>query len=209
MALGSWRLTSCVPVVDESPHPNEAPGHYVIRLAEAKARAARAAAQPSQVIVAADTVVVDDGLLLGKPCGAKEAIRMLRRLRGHVHQVYSGLALLQVSSGRLLSDVCASDVSMRNYSDEEIETYVLSGDPLDKAGAYAIQHPTFQPVVNLKGCRASVMGLPLCHLARLFARLGLAADGDLPRRCQNHLNYSCPIWHSILGAARAVMRGEQ
>ena len=74
---------------------------------------------------------------------------MLTQLRGHTHQVYTGVALLRLSDGLLLRDLCVTDVPMRDYSDEEINAYVQTGDPLDKAGAYAIQHPRFRPVAQI------------------------------------------------------------
>jgi len=91
---------------------------------------------------------------------------------------------------------------MRDYSDQEIKAYVQTGDPLDKAGAYAIQHPDFQPVDDLSGCFASVMGLPVCHLVRTLRRMDIPPHADVPANCQSLLNYQCPVY-------RAVLRGEQ
>jgi predicted house-cleaning NTP pyrophosphatase (Maf/HAM1 superfamily) len=127
---------------------------------------------------------------------------MLQQLRGHAHQVHTGIAVLDPASGRLLSDVCTTDVPMREYDDGEIDEYVRSGDPFDKAGAYAIQHAGFRPVQGLHGCYASVMGLPLCHLLRLLTRLEVEPQSDLPSRCQTHLKYTCPV-------SSAILRGEQ
>ena len=124
MALGNWNFVVLVTDVDESQRPGESPADYVLRLAEAKARAAARRAQPQNVIVAADTTVVDGAMLLGKPEDAAEAARMLKRLRGHTHQVYTGLAVLRMSTGQLLKDLCVTDVPMRNYSDAEIDDYV-------------------------------------------------------------------------------------
>ena len=90
---------------------------------------------------------------------------------------------------------------MRDYSDAEINGYVLTGDPLDKAGAYAIQHSRFKPVQKLMGCYASVMGLPLCHLVRTLRKLDLSPAADVPNNCQTHLDYQCPV-------SRAILRGE-
>jgi predicted house-cleaning NTP pyrophosphatase (Maf/HAM1 superfamily) len=87
---------------------------------------------------------------------------------------------------------------MRPYRDDEIEAYVASGDPLDKAGAYAIQHTGFHPVEALAGCYASVMGLPLCHLTRLLRRLDASPKTDIAAECQAHLQYGCPVYASIL-----------
>jgi len=189
--------------VDETPRSGEEeiPDVYVLRLAETKARAARSQADGQSVIVAADTTVVDGQVLLGKPADRSEANRMLRRLRGRVHQVYTGIAVLRVEEDRLVSDVCVTDVSMRWYSDEEIEAYVASGDPLDKAGAYAIQHAGFRPVARLSGCYAGVMGLPLCYLTRLLLAMGIVPPADVPSACQSFLEYECPVYRQILAQA--------
>lgn len=189
--------------VDESPISNEKPVDYVLRLAETKARAIHA--DTGQIILAADTTVVDVQDILGKPQDDAEAVAMLRRLRGHAHQVYTGVALLRVSDGLLLKDVCVTDVPMREYSDEEIHAYVGTGDPLDKAGAYAIQHPEFRPVAmpsnghtGMDGCYASVMGLPLCHVTRMLREMGVTPNPDIPAGCQQLLEYECPVYEKIL-----------
>ena len=121
-------------------------------------------------------------------------------MRGRSHQVLTALAVLQSRSGRLLTDVCVTDVPMRAYTEAEIEAYVASGDPLDKAGAYAIQHAGFHPVASLAGCYANVVGLPLCHLARMLRTLGLPPQADLPQACQAALGYQCPVYEQILVA---------
>ena len=202
LALGNWMFHVEPAEVDESPLPGEAPADYVVRLAESKARACRAQAHPEQTVVAADTTVTIDGAILGKPADMAEAADMLQRLRGRTHQVCSGIAVMSMSAGRLLTDLCVTGVPMRAYSDEEMNAYILSGDPLDKAGAYAIQHPGFHPVEALQGCFASVMGLPLCHLVRSLRQLGVAPNADVPGACQVHLKYQCPIF-------RQVLNGEQ
>jgi hypothetical protein len=92
---------------------------------------------------------------------------------------------------------------MRDYSDEEITDYVLSGDPLDKAGAYAIQHAAFHPVQNLQGCYANVMGLPLCHLVRLLAAFELKPADTLAQACQETLDQPCPVFRQVLAAGQA------
>jgi predicted house-cleaning NTP pyrophosphatase (Maf/HAM1 superfamily) len=123
---------------------------------------------------------------------------MLRRLRGHVHHVYTGIALLRVSDGLLLNDLCVTDVPMRNYSDEEISAYVATGDPLDKAGAYAIQHLKFQPVAHLEGCYASVMGLPMCHVILLMRKMNIQPAADVFAGCETLLEYQCPVSNALL-----------
>ena len=187
--------------VDESQRTGEAPADYVLRLAEAKARAAIPNAQPEHIIIGADTTVVDGNRILGKPKDMTEATAMLKLLRGHAHRVYTALAVLRMYDEQLITDLCVTDVPMRNYSDDEIESYVLSGDPLDKAGAYAIQHPGFHPVENMKGCYASVMGLPLCHLIRVLQRMDVHPGADIPVACQSLLQYQCPV-------SSAILRGE-
>jgi MAF protein len=153
------------------------------------------------LVVAADTAVVDGESVLGKPVSAADGVRMLRRLRGRVHQVYTGIAVLKAGTDRAQTDVCVTDVPMRNYSDAEIEAYVASGDPMDKAGGYGIQHAGFHPVETMTGCFASVMGMPLCHLLRLLDRTQAALQTGLPGRCQTHLSYPCPV-------SSAILRGE-
>jgi MAF protein len=180
--------------VDETPRAGETPAAYVLRLAENKAKTC-----PGETVIAADTTVAIDGAILGKPRDHAEAAEMLRRLRGRRHQVHTGIGVKQ--DGLLLTSLCTTDVPMRPYSDEEIEVYVASGDPLDKAGAYAIQHADFHPVENFSGCYASVMGLPLCHLVGALRKAGIAPLADVPAACQAHLQYTCPI-------SDAILRGE-
>ena len=201
LALGGWSFDVAVSNSDESLLPGELPEVYVRRLAEVKARAVLDRARPEHIIIGSDTSVVIDGEILGKPADADEAHRMLRRLRGRAHQVYTGIAILRAADGALLTDVCITHVPMRNYNDDEIAAYVESGDPLDKAGAYGIQHPHFQPVAHMDGCYASVMGLPLCHLMRGMRQLGIVPKTNLPAACQTYLKYSCPV-------TAAILRGE-
>jgi septum formation protein len=218
LALGGWDFTVFAPQVDESLLAGELPQDYVRRLAENKAEAARRvlAGDPIPVagfsrnrleqivILAADTTVVfqaapDEGYeILGKPADAVEAEAMLRRLRGRVHQVYTGLAVLRAASEELQSEVVATQVQMREYSDEETLAYIVTGDPLDKAGAYAIQHPEFKPVQNLQGCYANVMGLPVCHAARLLTQLGYPPASDIVQGCQQALDFTCPVFLKVI-----------
>jgi len=202
LSLGGWPFKVAVADVDESQFNNEVPGDYVLRLAEAKARKSAENATSDSVVVAADTTVVDADEILGKPVDADDAIRMLKRLRGHTHQVYTGLALLRMEDGRTVTDLSVTDVPMREYSDEEIMAYVQTGDPLDKAGAYAIQHPDFHPVENLTGCFASVMGLPLCRLTFLLQQFDISPDSAVELRCQAEIQYDCPVADAILHGER-------
>jgi MAF protein len=193
--------------VDETPFAGEKPADYVWRLAESKGRAALAQAMqgaqagPNTFVLAADTSVVDGGELLGKPRHAAEATAMLARLRGHTHQVLTALAVFAPPDWRLYGDLCTASVPMRDYRDAEIASYVASGDPMDKAGAYAIQNPGFHPVTGFNGCYACVVGLPLCHLLRTLRKAGFPQDAaliDVPGACQANLNYVCPVTQKIL-----------
>lgn len=197
LALSDWAFKVVIADVNESLLPQgESPADYVLRLAETKARAIPV--QEDQIVLASDTAVVDGSDILGKPKDNAEAFAMLTRLRGHTHQVYTGIALLRQNDGLLLKELSVTDVPMRNYSDEEINAYIETGDPLDKAGAYAIQHPQFQPVVNMEGCYASVMGLPMCHVVRMMRKLDFPPHADVPVKCQTMLEYQCPVSHAIL-----------
>ena len=198
MTLGGWTFTLIPAEVDESSLASEHPKDYVLRLAEDKARAAAKQAPEDALVIAADTTVVDGSEILGKPVDDKEAEAMLRRLRGRTHQVYTALAALRCSDGKLLIDWCRTEVPMRHYSDEEMNAYIASGDPMDKAGAYGIQHQGFQPVEHLSGCYANVMGLPLCHLVRTLEKMGMISETDVPQACQAALQYDCPVYTHIL-----------
>lgn len=202
LALGGWAFDVLVSNSDESLLPGETPEAYVRRLAGVKAQAVLDRARPEQIIIGSDTSVVIDSEILGKPADADEAHRMLRWLRGRSHQVYTGIAILRAADGEMLTDVCITDVPMRDYSDGEIAAYVESGDPLDKAGAYGIQHPHFQPVAHMDGCYASVMGLPLCHLTVLLRHMNVTPQTDLPGNCQATLVYQCPVFDSILSESK-------
>lgn len=211
LSLGEWEFKVIPANVDETHLPEEDPAHYVLRLAKTKARAAAPGAlpgaapgaQPGWLVIAADTIVVDSSkhaiTILEKPASPAEAFQMLSRLRGRSHQVFTALAVLDPVTDRLETDLCVTDVPMRSYTDEEIDAYLSTGDPMDKAGAYAIQNKSFHPVDHLEGCYASVMGLPLCHLQRTLRRFGIFPKVDLSQPCQSSLNYDCPVYGEILG----------
>jgi MAF protein len=184
--------------INEARLPDEPSVDYVNRLACEKVKAV--ATKNDGLIIAADTIVADGEELLGKPGDEKEAREMLYQLRGRIHQVYTGIALIDTSAQKFHSDVCCTEVPMRVYSNAEVEAYIETGDPMDKAGAYAIQHSEFHPVDMLSGCYASVMGLPLCHLLIGLRSFGCILPDDLPQRCQRTLEYHCPIFETILNA---------
>ncbi len=158
--------------VDETPLPPEAAGDYTARLALAKARAV-AARHGHGLVLGADTTVILDGQVLGKPPDTAAAEAMLWALRGRRHEVTTALALVDAADGRCWTDSETTAVWMRAYSAAEIRVYVASGDPLDKAGAYAIQHAGFHPVDRIEGSRTNVIGLPLPLTAQLLRRAGL------------------------------------
>lgn len=187
--------------IDERTLPGEHPLDYVRRIADQKANVTLLRLgihlEDDVILIACDTAVVVGDDILGKPKDANQAAEMLRKLRGDVHQVYSGLIVMTGRKKRL-RDVFITNVPMRDYHEAEILAYIESGDPLDKAGAYAIQHPEFQPVVGLSGCYANVMGLPLCHLTRTLREMGVVPKRDVPAACQAALDYDCPVYRDIL-----------
>jgi MAF protein len=204
LGLTGWDFVVQAAWVDERVQPGERPEAYVRRLAEEKARSALEQARPAldadALVVAADTAVVDlDGeVILGKPGDAAEAERMLRSLRGRRHQVLSGLAALRAADGRLASRVATTEVWMRAYSEAEMRAYIASGDPLDKAGAYAIQHAGFHPVQRLQGCYANVVGLPVCQLRRLLIELGARLPTAAGQDCRPEAEQPCEVYRRML-----------
>jgi septum formation protein len=161
--------------VDESPHGNELPGDYVRRLALAKAlstadenrnRAGEA------LVLGADTIVVVGGEILGKPSSPDDARRMLRRLSGNIHEVHTGLALLRKPGPKQYVAEEVTRVHFAALTDRETEDYLATGEPFDKAGAYAIQGVAGRYVTRIEGCYFNVMGLPLARLYSLLRECG-------------------------------------
>ena len=191
-------FTTTAADVDETPLAGETPEDYVMRLAREKARACERQAPFNAVILAADTTVADGNQIIGKPLDAEDAARMLRQLRSRHHMVHTAVVVGLPSRGLSELELCSTRVKMRAYTEDELMLYVQSGDPLDKAGAYAIQDEGFDPVEKLSGCYASVMGLPLCHIERALRRLGFGVRKRVPYRCQRELAYTCPVFKAIL-----------
>lgn len=188
--------------VDEMPRPEETPEELVTRLSRAKARGSDLDGHRETLIVGCDTVVamedeLEDARILGKPSDSQEATTMLDCLRGRSHTVYSAVTVLS-RGGQAATEVARTVLTMRDYTKTELAAYVATGDPLDKAGGYAIQHAGFDPVAEVDGCYASVMGLPLCHLACLLRRRGLSASANVPAACQDHTGYECTVHSEIL-----------
>ena len=169
------------------PSPGESPEDYTLRMAADKAEQG-AALRRGAVVIGADTCVVFRGDILGKPADAAEAVSTLRRLRGEEHSVVTGLCVRSADRGREpgqaynTSAVRVTRVWMRDYTDEEIDHYVASGSPFDKAGSYAIQDTDFRPVDRIEGCYFNVVGLPLCTLVEALASLGVRVELRRPAR---------------------------
>jgi MAF protein len=184
--------------IDETYQPGEMASAYTVRLSQTKAQAARDRVSGEGLILAADTTVADGDLILGKPADADEARSMLRQLRGRVHQVHTALTLLDIASGRQVTETAVTDVPMREYTERELEDYIAQGNPFDKAGGYAIQHPGFHPAVLTSGCYANVVGLPLCHLLRALRTFEIQPAADVPLVCQQQHRYQCDVTAAIL-----------
>lgn len=153
--------------VDETMLPGEKPGEFAVRVAVDKARVAAGRAGQA-VIVAADTIVVVDDEVLGKPVDRDDAVRMLSRLSGRDHRVITGLAIIDAQNGRVASASAVTQVWFRTLAAHEIAAYVASGEPLDKAGAYGIQEKGALFVERIDGCYFNVVGLPLALLGSML-----------------------------------------
>ncbi len=158
--------------VDESPPMDEAPGPYAVRLALEKATKV-ARARKYEIVIGADTVVAKDSTILGKPTDATEAQSMLRSLSGGVHEVWTGIAVVCMAKRFEAVKAVCSEVTFREVSDGEMDEYIATGEPMDKAGAYAIQGGAGRFVSRIKGSYHNVIGLPTLELARLLEQLGI------------------------------------
>jgi septum formation protein len=154
------------------PVPPGPPGEAVVALALAKARAVAATAPRGTLVLGADTEVVLDGRVFGKPADRAEAVGMLRALGGRVHEVITGVALVEAGGPREETLAVTSRVRMRAYEAAEIEAYVATGEPFDKAGGYAVQGEGSRLVAEVIGCFTNVVGLPVEATGRLLARWG-------------------------------------
>jgi len=152
--------------IDETPHPNEAPAAYVERLAIEKARAVLAL-RPGATVLGADTTVTIGGEILGKPESKDDAIRMLRKLNGAVHDVHTGVAL--VSARGVRAAVETTRVWFSKMTDEDISWYVATGEPIDRAGAYAIQGFASRFIPRIEGSYSNVVGLPVALVSSILS----------------------------------------
>jgi MAF protein len=186
--------------VNEDPLSGETPLETQHRITREKARAAiqnpKSEIQ-NAIIIACDTTVLLDGEMLNKPADADEARIMLRRLRGRAHDVQSAIVIRQDDAEKI--DIVTSQVVMRDYRDDEIEAYIATGDPFDKAGSYAVQHPQFSPVLAIRGCPLNVIGLALCHVRARLPHLPASAPV-----CAAYFGKPCPeqiddLTHKVTG----------
>lgn len=162
--------------IDETMDPDLPPEQEVARVGAEKAKAVAASCGTDDIIIAADTIVVIDGQILGKPKSTADAVRMLNLLSGRRHEVMTGLTVLH--GGSIQSRVVRTGIEFRTLSDREIDAYVATGEPMDKAGAYGIQGRASIFVRHLDGDYFCVMGLPLCPLAEMLRACGVRVLGD-------------------------------
>lgn len=156
--------------IEEDEEPGETPEEHVVRLAGLKA-AEVAHRHPSGTVLGADTIVLLEGALLGKPSGPPDAVRMLRTISGRWHEVLTGLAVVRCSDGATVRGFERTRVLVRELTDGDIEDYVAGGEPLDKAGSYAIQECGAALVSRVEGCFYNVVGLPVVRLSLLLEEL--------------------------------------
>lgn len=166
------RFTVIPSPFDETCVAPDEPLAYVRRLAEAKATAV-ARQYPEAWVIGADTIVAADQRLLGKPGSPEEARRMLGRLSGKTHQVYTGFCIRREGTDTSFSDAVCTDVTFKALSNKEIEWYIHTGEPFDKAGAYAIQGMGTFLVRRINGSYSNVVGLPVCEVVEILIREGI------------------------------------
>jgi len=159
----------------------ESPRDHVIRLAEAKAGEV-AGKYPDRWVVAADTIVCINGSILGKPKGREEAVEMLRRLSDQEHRVWTGFSVCHSEKRESDKEVVQTAVKMKPLTSAEIEWYVHTGEPFDKAGGYAIQGIGSFMVESIQGSYTNVVGLPLCELIQMLTRLGAITISEFGMR---------------------------
>jgi len=166
-------LTSAV---DETPYPGEAPAQLVQRLADAKAELVAARAVGPAIVIAADTAVVLDGQILGKPRSTDDARQMLEQLSGRTHSVLTGVSLIRLPDVERRQFVETTLVHFARLTSDQITRYLATPEPYDKAGAYAIQGHAGRYIPEIEGCYFNVVGLPLAHLLIALRELGWSED---------------------------------
>ncbi len=177
--------------VPEQPKPGE-PAEEVVRRLSADKALAVASNVGQGFVIGADSMVVLEGEVIGKPSDAAEARLMLLRLRGTRHQVATGVTVVDAASGRYLTDSMTSNITLRDLSDREIDASIASGTPLDKAGAYAVQDTDLRPAQSWDGCYSNIVGLPLCRLGEMLAELGYTLPPGWSEKAARLCGDSCP-----------------
>ncbi len=167
--------------VDESSIPVSSPAIYAKVLAEAKAMEV-SERFPGSWVIGADTIVLIDGLILGKPDSREHAAEMLSRLSGQTHQVITGYCINQYKSGKRITDSVKTDVTFKKLSEKEIHWYIHTSEPFDKAGAYAIQGLGTFLVKSVNGSYTNVVGLPVCEVIECLIREGVVGFDDIGNR---------------------------
>jgi septum formation protein len=162
--------------VDETPYPGETPHDLVQRLAAAKAELVAARAVGPAIVIGADTIVTLEGHIFGKPRSTDDARHMLEKLSAHTHAVVTGVALIRLPDAERLTFVESTLVHFAALSANEISRYLATGEPHDKAGAYAIQGRAGRYIPRIEGCYFNIVGLPLARLQQALASLGWSAD---------------------------------
>ena len=176
----------------EDPLDGELPEDMVRRLSRDKAMTI-ASQLEGGFVIGADSTVVLEGRSIGKPEDENDARRMLQELRGTEHHVTTGLTVINAATGHSLTDHMTADVTMRNFTDTEMEQSIASGTPMDKAGAYAVQDTVFRPATLMTGCYTNVVGLPLCRLLEMLVEVGYEPPSNLPSSVGAQCLGYCPF----------------
>jgi len=183
--------------VDETPpSPDITPEALAEELALKKAQAV-AAGQTSGIVLGADTVVTLGGRIYGKPADSQEAVSMLGELRDKTHTVVTAVAIVNIDAGTSTVTHDATQVTMRDYTDDEIAAFVATGNPMDKAGSYALQDPGFHPAASVSGCYTSAIGLPLCRVAELLVANGVTVAPSADRGNTDHCLHCATIRNNV------------
>jgi len=164
--------------VDETPYANETPQHMVQRLADAKADLVAARSVGAAIIIAADTVVVIDNQILGKPRSTDEARRMLQQLSGRTHSVITGVSMVRLPEMERRQFVETTLVHFARLTSEDLSRYLATGEPFDKAGAYAIQGHAGRYIPRIEGCYFNVVGLPIARVVAALRELGWSEESE-------------------------------
>jgi septum formation protein len=176
LRAAGFTFTVMSSAVDETPVPGESAQDMVQRLADSKAELVAARAVGPAIVIAADTAVLIDGEILGKPRTTDDARQMLAKLAGHVHDVITGVTIIRLPDAERRTFVETTHVHFAHLTPEELTSYLATDEPFDKAGAYAIQGRAARYIPRIEGCYYNVMGLPLARLCHSLAELGWAED---------------------------------